>query len=54
MQSIVSSDNMNNGFIDNNNKNKKSNDVLSNNINKLVYINNIKFNRNNKRFNLFK
>ena len=55
MQSIVSSDNMNNGFIENNNKtNKKFNIVLLNNGNKYNNINNNEFGINDKGFNLCK
>ena len=54
MQSIVSSDNMDNGFIDNNNKDKKFNKDLFNNKNKYNNINNIKDDKNDKLFNLFK
>ena len=51
MQSIVSSDNRNNGFIDNNNKITKFNNSLLNNINKYNNIENIK---DDKGFNLIK
>ena len=54
MQSIVSFDNRNNGFIENNNKDKKLNEDLFNNKNKYDNINNIKDYWNNRRFNLFK
>ena len=53
MQSIVSSDNMNNRFIENNNKNNKFFEDLLNNINKYKYINNSKFGINDKWFHLF-
>ena len=53
MQSIVRSDNMNNGFIENNNKNSKFNNGLLNNINKYNNINNIKDDKNDKTFYLF-
>ena len=46
MQSIVSSDNMNNGFIENNNKITKFNNCLLNNANKYNNIKNIKYNKN--------
>ena len=54
MQSIVSSKNKNNGFIDNNNKDKKFNKDLFNNKNKYNNINNNEFGINDKGFNLFK
>ena len=53
MQSIVSSENMNNRFIENNNINTKFNNVLLNNANKYNNINNVKDDKNNKTFNLF-
>ena len=54
MQSIVSSDNMNNGFIENNNKITKFNNGLLNNGNKYNNIENIKDDKNDKTFNLLR